>query len=207
MVTFMKCVVGLGNPGRKYARTRHNVGFMVADRISEMLDFRFSEYGFNNVASGIISNKLQQYDLSKPIKVLLAKPAVYMNRSGIAISDLLADHPTLIQNILVIHDDMDLDFGKIRFKRKGSSGGHKGVQSIIDFLNDNNFPRLKVGVGRPDPYTNPADHVLGEFDNKDLLSSVIEAAADASIVSLAFGIEEAMNRYHGNLIFGETEVK
>lgn len=198
----MKCMIGLGNPGRRYALTRHNIGFMVIDRISQKLKLKFSERGFSSVASGTVSCNLKE---AEPAEVLLVKPAVYMNRSGVAVAEILADFPVLSQDILVIHDDMDIPFGRIRFKRKGSSGGHKGVQSIIDSTGDSGFPRLKVGIGRPDSCTDPADHVLSVFDDRDLLSSVIETAACAAIVSLASGLGQAMNRYHCNLTLEEIE--
>lgn len=200
----MKCLLGLGNPGRRYALTRHNVGFMVLDRVCQKLKLSYSEQGFNNVALGTMARGL---NAEEPIRVMLVKPAVYMNRSGIAVAGLLADFPIRIQDILVIHDDMDIAYGTIRFKRKGSSGGHKGVQSIIESIGNSEFPRLKIGIGRPQLDVEPAVHVLGHFEDNDSFSSVIETAACAALMSLISGLDQAMNRYHGNSVIEEIEHK
>lgn len=198
----MKCVIGLGNPGRRYALTRHNVGFMVLHRVSQKLKIKFTDMGFSAIARGTVPCSVKGL---KSVEVLLAKPGVYMNRSGVAVAELLTDFPIEMQDILVIHDDMDIPFGAVRFKRGGSSGGHKGVQSIIDAFRDNTFARLKIGIGRPDNCVDPAEYVLSEFTEKESLSLIVETAACAVIKSLICGIDQAMNRYHGNLVFGEIE--
>lgn len=200
----MKCLIGLGNPGKRYAFTRHNVGYMVIDRIVQELGLKYTETRFSSIASGKVSSGLED---AEPFQVLLVKPAVYMNRSGVAVAEILEDFPILIQDILVIHDDMDIPFGRIRFKRKGSSGGHRGVQSIIDLTGQSDFPRLKVGIGRPEPGMDPAEHVLGEFDDDDLLSEVVETAACAAIMCLTSGPDRAMNRYNRESIIEEIENK
>lgn len=200
----MKCLLGLGNPGRRYVLTRHNVGFMVLDRVCQTLKLNYSEQGFSNLALGAVPCEIKA---GGSVKVLLVKPAVYMNRSGIAVAELLADFPVRIQDILVVHDDMDIPYGAIRFKRGGSSGGHKGVQSIIESIGDSGFPRLKLGIGRPDRGVDPAFHVLSEFQDNDSFSSVIETAACAAMTALISGLDQAMNRYHGNSVFEEIEHK
>ncbi len=198
----MKCVIGLGNPGRRYASTRHNIGFMVLDRISQKLNLGFSEKGFSSVALGTIADSSNE---SRPVKVLLAKPGTYMNRSGIAVAEILTDFPILSTDMLVVHDDLDIPFGRLRFKRKGSSGGHRGIQSIIDFIGTCDFSRLKVGIGRPDSDIDPAEYVLTSFEDGDLLSSVIDVAANAALYSLASGLGQAMNQYNRNLTVEEYE--
>ncbi|HHY17826.1 MAG TPA: aminoacyl-tRNA hydrolase [Firmicutes bacterium] len=205
----MKCVVGLGNPGKKYALTKHNAGFMVLDRISEKLGLKFSERGFSNIARGIVSGKEQGTTGASetPTEVLLVKPGTYMNRAGSAIAELLMDFPILPADMLVVHDDMDIPFGKIRFKHNGSSGGHKGIQSIIDFLGGKDFARLKIGIGRPGPFVDPSVYVLAPFEGQDLLSSIIEMAACAVLDSLVSGLDQAMNRYNHNLGFEENDDK
>jgi PTH1 family peptidyl-tRNA hydrolase len=197
----MKCILGLGNPGRKYALTRHNVGFMVVDRLARRLGVSFADRSMNDVA--LVSVNPRDYAINRgqeffrePIQVILAKPKTYMNRSGIAVEELLGDFSLTIRDILVVHDDMDLAFGKIRFKYNGSSGGHKGIQSIIDTLNDNGFPRLKIGIGRPESGVDPVEYVLSPFDDEELLSLVLDTAVSGVIDSLVFGLAEAMNRYN-----------
>ena len=197
----MKCILGLGNPGRKYALTRHNVGFMVVDRLARRLGVSFYDRSMNDVALASVNPR--DYDINRgqelfrePIQVILAKPKTYMNRSGIAVQEILGDFPLTIRDILVVHDDMDLAFGKIRFKYNGSSGGHKGIQSIIDTLNDNGFPRLKIGIGRPESGVDPVEYVLSPFDDEESLSLVLDTAVSGVIDSLVFGLAEAMNRYN-----------
>lgn len=201
MTVQMKCILGLGNPGRKYALTRHNVGFMVVDRLARRLGVSFADRSMNDVA--LVSVNPRDYAINRgqeffrePIQVILAKPKTYMNRSGIAVEELLGDFSLTIRDILVVHDDMDLAFGKIRFKYNGSSGGHKGIQSIIDTLNDNGFPRLKIGIGRPESGVDPVEYVLSPFDDEESLSLVLDTAVSGVIDSLVFGLAEAMNRYN-----------
>lgn len=201
MTVRMKCILGLGNPGRKYALTRHNVGFMVVDRLARRLGVSFADRSMNDVALASVNprdyaiNRGQEF-FREPIQVILAKPKTYMNRSGIAVEELLGDFSLTIRDILVVHDDMDLAFGKIRFKYNGSSGGHKGIQSIIDTLNDNGFPRLKIGIGRPESGVDPVEYVLSPFDDEESLSLVLDTAVSGVIDSLVFGLAEAMNRYN-----------
>lgn len=201
MTVQMKCILGLGNPGRKYALTRHNVGFMVVDKLARRLGVSFADRSMNDVALASVNprdyaiNRGQEF-FREPIQVILAKPKTYMNRSGIAVEELLGDFSLTIRDILVVHDDMDLAFGKIRFKYNGSSGGHKGIQSIIDTVNDNGFPRLKIGIGRPESGVDPVEYVLSPFDDEESLSLVLDTAVSGVIDSLVFGLAEAMNRYN-----------
>ncbi|MEX0974561.1 MAG: aminoacyl-tRNA hydrolase [Bacillota bacterium] len=180
----MKCVVGLGNPGRKYANTRHNVGYMALRELAGRLRISFSEHGFSEVAKG---------------EILLVKPLTYMNASGQAVSEVARDYGVSPADILVIHDDMDLPFGKIRIRRKGSSGGHKGIESIAAHLGTTEFPRIKIGVGRPPEGVDPVDFVLEPFSKRDAqtLEDVIWLSAAAAMSVFAKGIDWAMGEYNG----------
>ncbi|HHW17394.1 MAG TPA: aminoacyl-tRNA hydrolase [Firmicutes bacterium] len=197
----MICVVGLGNPGRKYAFTRHNVGFMVVSRLAERLSISFSEAGFSDVARGTM------FGPEGPIEVVLAKPGTYMNQSGQAVLELLSDLEARPENLLVVHDDMDLPFGRIRIRRKGSSGGHRGIESIISSLGTSEFPRLKVGIGRPAPGVDPVDYVLRPFEREETehLPLIIELAVDAVMSVATYGLDRAMSDYNGKDLLEENE--
>jgi len=148
----MRLIVGLGNPGKKYERTRHNVGFLVVDALAKAID---------------------------DPKIIILKPDTYMNRSGEAVRETMQFRKIPVKNLLVISDDADLPFGEIRVREKGSSGGHKGLQSIIDTLGTNAFTRVRVGIGRPDnPNTPLEDWVLGTWsaEEKKNLPDIIEKA-------------------------------
>jgi len=197
----MRCVVGLGNPGRKYIGTRHNVGYMVLEELLKGHSASFQEYGFSDVAH------LNLVLEGKQVEVLLVKPMTYMNRSGKAVEEILADFPLRPGDILVIHDDMDLPFGKIRIKRDGSSGGHRGVDSIIDSIGTKEFPRLKIGIGRPEPLSDPVEHVLEPFNEVEMryLPEVMKLAGSAVLDIMVYGIDQAMSRYNGKEILEDEE--
>ncbi|MGI6642953.1 MAG: aminoacyl-tRNA hydrolase [Bacillota bacterium] len=188
----MKCVVGLGNRGRKYAKTRHNVGYMVVAELARRMGTEFTESGFSDIAEGKIPGE-------PGIPVLLVKPATYMNSSGQAVLDILLHHPVVLSDMIVVHDDMDLPFGTIRLRRRGSSGGHKGVESIMASIETGDFIRLKVGIGRPAPGTDPVEHVLEPFTpwEAGLLAEVINGAAGAALDVFRHGLEWAMGEYNG----------
>jgi len=190
----MKCIVGLGNPGRKYANTRHNVGYMVLREIAGRLGVSMREHGFSEIGRGALPGPG-----SDETPVLLVKPLTYMNRSGQAALEVAEDFGVQPGDMLVIHDDMDLPFGKIRLRRKGSSGGHKGIESIADFLETTEFPRLKVGIGRPPEGVDPVEFVLKPFEQADepTLAAVVSLAASAAIDALTKGIDWAMGEYNG----------
>lgn len=189
----MKCVVGLGNPGPKYAYTRHNVGYMVISELARGVGLRFKEFGFSDVAEGSIQT------MRPPLSILLVKPGTYMNSSGQAVEEILSEFPVTPGDLLVIHDDMDLPLGTVRLKRKGGSGGHKGVQSIISSLGTGDFNRLKVGVGRPGPDGQVIDYVLKPFESDQmlLLSQVVRLGARAALDVFEYGLEWAMGEYNG----------
>ncbi|MFH1088379.1 MAG: aminoacyl-tRNA hydrolase [Patescibacteria group bacterium] len=152
----MKLIVGLGNPGSKYARTRHNIGFMVIDELAKKLDLKF------------IANKSYIGDWAKNESVELIKPQTFMNNSGSSVSKIVQKHNLLPQDILIIMDDIDIELGKLRYRTEGSSGGHKGMQSIIDALGTNEFARLKIGIGRPPFGVEPDEYVTQKFTPEQL---------------------------------------
>jgi PTH1 family peptidyl-tRNA hydrolase len=167
----VKVVVGLGNPGRQYAETRHNVGWMVVDRLAERAGW--SDRPARGASAAIVSGRYRGLD------VALVKPQTFMNLSGVAVRKALVRFRAPLDDLLVIVDDFALPFGKLRFREGGSSGGHNGLESIIDELGSNRFPRLRVGIG--DPAGRAVDHVLSRFagEERAALDKVIDAAADA----------------------------
>ncbi|MGE5579675.1 MAG: aminoacyl-tRNA hydrolase [Bacillota bacterium] len=190
----MKCIVGLGNPGRKYANTRHNVGYMVLREIAGRLGVSMREHGFSEIGRGALLGPG-----GDETPVLLVKPLTYMNRSGQAVLEVAQDFHVQPSDILVIYDDMDLPFGKIRLRRKGSSAGHKGIESIAAFLETTEFPRLKVGIGRPPEGVDPVEFVLKPYEKADeaALAGVVSLAASAASDAITKGIDWAMGEYNG----------
>jgi len=197
----LKCVVGLGNPGRKYENTRHNAGYMVLRELAGLLSLRFEEDGFSEVASAEIRPGLQNETAEQAPgeRLLLVRPLTYMNLSGRAVAEIMDMHHLDPPDLLVVHDDMDLPFGKIRVRRRGSSGGHRGIESIMEHLGTSEFPRLKIGIGRPPAGVDPADYVLQPFSAEESahLDDVLRTAAQAVLDVFAVGIERAMARYNG----------
>ncbi|MFP3869390.1 MAG: aminoacyl-tRNA hydrolase [Syntrophobacteria bacterium] len=194
----MRLVVGLGNPGKIYSLTRHNVGFMVVDRLASDHGVRLTKKGLYSLRGhGFIANH----------HVLLAKPQTLMNRSGQAVAVLLDHFNLSAQELLVIHDDLDLSFGAMKIVRGGGSGGHLGVQSIHGVLASSSYPRLKVGIGRPRFGEAVEDYVLGLWyeDQSHKVEEIAEAAAAAVTAVLADGLQKAMsvvNAQHAPLSVG-----
>lgn len=151
----MKLVVGLGNPGKRYERTRHNVGFMVIDSLAKDLNIKFKE------------NKARKVIFAKTDTIELLKPQTFMNNSGVSISAIAKKHNVAITDVLVILDDIDMKLGKIRFRKSGSSGGHKGMQSIINHLQTDKIARIKIGIGRSD-VIKPDSYVTSPFTQTEL---------------------------------------
>ena len=183
-----RLIVGLGNPGRKYASHRHNVGFQCLDRLAAAWGLSFSRRKHKALlAQGQIAG----------LKVILAKPQTFMNLSGQAVERLAHFHKLPPESILVIYDDLDLPVGRIRLRPEGGSGGHKGMRSIIEHLGTNGFPRLRVGIGRP-THGDAVDYVLGDFtpDERITIDEVYERVVSAVELWLAEGIAAAMNRYN-----------
>ena len=184
----MKLVVGLGNPGGQYAETRHNIGWMVLDRLADRAGR--SGRGRQRDASESIQIRYKGLDL------VLAKPLTYMNDSGIAVRKLLARERTPLVELLVVADDFALPFGKLRFREGGSHGGHNGLRSIIDELGTEKIARLRVGIGEPD--RGAIDHVLSKFaaDERTRLPILLDAAADAVEAWAREGTSKAANRFN-----------
>ena len=186
-------VIGLGNPGDNYKKTRHNAGFMVVDRIAEACSILFNKTKFDTLfGRGSIEG----------IDVVLAKPMAYMNRSGPLLLKLTNYFRISSEDMLVIHDDIDLAFGRLKIKEKGGDGGHKGIRSIIDAFNKDDFPRLRFGIGRgnglPGARVDVTDHVLGRFsaDEQMILNQIIDRAMNETITILCKGIKESMNIFN-----------
>lgn len=182
----MKMIVGLGNPGRKYEGTRHNVGFMVIDRLAEEWRIDVSKKEKQALTgSGFVDRE----------KVLLVKPQTFMNNSGQAVWGLIDYYADQLDDFLIVYDDMDLPNGQLRFKQKGSSGGHNGVRSIIDHINSKEFDRLKIGIGKKDQVI---AHVLSPFSKQEReeINDAVSISLEACRCWLDHGIVEAMNRYN-----------
>ena len=186
----MKLVVGLGNPGRQYEQTRHNVGWMVLDRIADRAGW--GGRGKDRDAAIVVRGRYKDTDL------VLAKPTTYMNLSGLAVRKLLAREHVPLTDLLVVYDDFDLPFGKLRMREAGSAGTHNGLRSIVAEMETQKFARLRVGIGEPSPDRDPKDHVLsrfGEAEKKDL-HAILDAAADAVEDWALVGPARAANRWN-----------
>jgi PTH1 family peptidyl-tRNA hydrolase len=184
-------VVGLGNPGRRYRRNRHNIGFMVIDKLAEMAGIRLGRVQSNAIVG---DGSLAEQSL------ILAKPQTYMNLSGNAVGSLARYYRIPMGKLLVVYDEIDLPFGTLRFREQGGSGGHNGMKSIIDRIGCD-FPRLRLGVDRPPGYMEPADYVLQNFSGDELpiVTEMIDLAVDAIQLFLQDGIEITMTRYNGQI--------
>jgi PTH1 family peptidyl-tRNA hydrolase len=182
-------VVGLGNPGNKYEDTRHNAGFMVADKIAQDFKISFNKTKFDTVfGRGFIED----------VDVLLAKPMAFMNRSGPPLQKLAHYFQIPGKDMLVIHDDIDLAFGRLKIKEKGGHGGHNGIRSIMDAFGGGDFSRLRIGVGRSAAGENVTEHVLGRFSaaKGEMVVRIISAARDAVVTVLGEGMKTGMNAYN-----------
>ncbi len=183
----MKLIVGLGNPGPQYEHTRHNVGFRVVDRLARKWGFTWSERRARAIlASGIVGTE----------KIVLAKPLTYMNLSGESVGELARWYKVSPQDILIIYDELDLPTGRVRLRPGGSAAGHNGMRDIIARLHTSDFPRLRVGIGRPKhSHMEGRDHVLSAANGDDaiLLATGEERAAEAVQMLLAQGVEATMN--------------
>ena len=183
----MKLVVGLGNPGRKYDGTRHNAGFDVLDLLAERHRLEWE----SAPADALIAKW-------RPASVLLAKPLTFMNLSGYAIGDLLRFYKIDLPDLFVVVDDANLELGRLRARPSGSAGGHNGLKSIIEALGNEEFARLRVGVGRGDARRDLADHVLAKFDPDERIevAEAVGRAADAAELFVTEGIVAVMNRFN-----------
>ncbi len=184
----MKIIVGLGNPGPLYERSRHNVGFQVVDRFAAVHHILISTKRFRSLlGKGLIDSR----------EIVLIKPMTFMNRSGETVQKVLHYFKVHCEDLIVIHDDLDLPLGTLRFKSRGGDGGHLGVRSIIESVGGNQFARLKIGIGRPPEGVDPATYVLSPFfpDEEPLIMEVVDQATEALKVMLIEGMQTAMNRF------------
>ena len=186
-------IVGLGNPGREYKDNRHNVGFMLIDRLAVRLNARMSRVQAKALVGSV------NYD---GIKLILAKPQTYMNLSGQSIQGLARFYKLPLESMIVAHDDLDLPFGSIRVRPGGGPGGQKGIASTIERLGSKDFPRLRIGIGRPPGRMDPAAYVLQDFPKADqiFLSEILDHSADAALEFVTKGLNAAMNKYNGDVI-------
>ncbi len=190
-----KCfmIIGLGNPGSRYSKTRHNIGFEVIESISREFIISLKMHPANaRVGRGRIQGR----------EVVLVQPMAYMNVSGKPVCQLAQSCGLSCEDMLIVHDDMDLAFGRIKIKEKGGSGGHKGIQSLVDAFGGGEFARLRMGIGRPEAGMNAADHVLSSFNLEEgkMLEHIISRARDAAVIVLCNGTKEAMNRFNRSII-------
>lgn len=188
----MRVIVGLGNPGDRYARTRHNVGARVIERASAQWSIPLKTVGSARMGTGRVGSS------DKLVDVALAIPLTWMNQSGTAVVELLARLGCAPQDLTVVHDDLDMEPGRLRLRRSGGAGGHNGVSSIITELNTDQFCRLKLGIGRPAPGADPADYVLEPFTKDDAtgLETGVEQAVQALACLMVEGPDAAMNKFH-----------
>ncbi len=185
----LKLLVGLGNPGREYEQTRHNVGFMVIDELAKRWNLSYNQTKFN----GLFSSHIVGTE-----KVILCKPLTYMNLSGECVRPLMDYFKMDIDDLLVIYDDLDLPVGKIRLRVKGSAGGHNGIKSLIHHLGTDQFKRIRIGIGRPQNGQKVTDYVLGRFiseEQPDIQHAIIRAA-DACEKFMTEPFLQVMNEFN-----------
>lgn len=185
-------IAGLGNPGRQYSENRHNVGFMLVSRLADHLGVSFSR---------LESKALVTKAVHIEYRLVLAKPQTYMNLSGQAVSSLLRYYKVPLENLLIAYDDVDLPLGTIRLRPGGSSGGQKGMGSIIEQLGTQDFPRLRIGIGRPPGRMDAAAYVLQDFSRGEIkiLDEVLERGVQAVLTFITDGLDIAMNQYNGTV--------
>jgi peptidyl-tRNA hydrolase, PTH1 family len=183
-------IVGLGNPGREYRENRHNVGFMVIDRLALRLKVSFSR-----LESKALVTKAE----FEGRRLVLAKPQAYMNLSGTSVGSLVRFYKIPLENLMVTYDDVDLPLGVLRIRPDGGSAGQKGMASIIERLGAQEFPRLRVGIGRPPGQMDAADYVLQNFSHQEaeILSPALDRAVEAVLTFVSLGLNTAMNQYNG----------
>lgn len=184
-----RLLVGLGNPGSRYEGTRHNVGFEVADRLAS----RWGVAAWREELGSLLTEARP-----RGVAVALAKPQGFMNCSGDSVAALVGRTGLPLDRLLVVHDDLDLPFGVLRVRLRGGAGGHNGIRSVVESLGTGEFPRLKVGVGRPPEGISGAEYVLSRFlpEEAELLPAIVERAGDAAEAVLFEGPVAAMNRFH-----------
>lgn len=183
----MRIVVGLGNPGPRYAATRHNIGFMVVDRLAAEGGGRWADQDQSQAAQVELADR----------EILLVKPQTYMNRSGIAVAAFQRRLGFAPEEMLVLLDDFLLDFGRLRLRRSGSDGGHNGLASILEHLDAPQVPRLRLGIGAPPPGEDPIEYVLSPFGTTEQVAGLVARGCQAIEVWAREGIDKAMNQFNG----------
>ena len=185
----MWIVVGLGNPGKQYSATRHNIGFMLIQRLADKLNVRLKKRKY--------SAKAAQVELEHN-PVLLVKPWTYMNKSGLAVKKLLECTGTRLNRMLVVYDDLDIPLGEIRIRKSGGPGTHNGMASIVQEIDSTEFPRIRIGIGPLPPGVDATDFVLGDFLNeeKQVIYSCLALTEESVMHILANGIEKAMTKFN-----------
>jgi len=187
-------VVGLGNPGREYAGNRHNVGFMVADLLASRVGAKFGRHkrAVAEVAEGRLG-------FGGP-KLILAKPLTYMNLAGAPVAALSQFFKVPVENVIAVHDELDVPYGQVRAKRGGGEGGHNGLRSMSRSLGSKEYARVRFGIGRPPGRQDPADYVLSDFSGAERkeLDFLVDRAADVVEAVVLEGVEWAQNKYHGS---------
>jgi len=192
----LKIVIGLGNPGSKYEFTRHNIGFRIIDSLARDMGIEFNKVKsyYSLISRGMINN----------YKVMLVKPQTFMNLSGRAVNRVVSYYKIPLQDLLIVYDDLNLELGQVRIRKKGSSGGHKGIESIMQYLNSEDIPRLRIGVGNPSLNYNfdCVSYVLSNFNNdeEDKIAEVIQLSTEAVKTIIEDGFEKAMRKYNRKLI-------
>lgn len=185
----MYVIVGLGNPGDRYKYTKHNVGFLVIDYLSKKLDINVNRIKFKSlIGEGMYDGQ----------KILLVKPQTYMNLSGESVREIINFYKIDIKNLLVIYDDIDLDLGKLRIRKKGSAGTHNGMRNIIYQIQKDDFPRYRIGISPPPKNIQLVDYVMSKFTDDEMkkLDEVIRNCSSAVLETIENGIEKAMNKYN-----------
>ncbi|HEY61592.1 MAG TPA: aminoacyl-tRNA hydrolase [Anaerolineae bacterium] len=182
-------IIGLGNPGRQYLRTRHNIGFQVLDHLAERLGTSFNK----QKAKAMVAESRYQGK-----RLMLAKPQTYMNKSGFAVHTLVKYYKIPLNHVLIVYDDVDLPLGKLRIKPSGGSGGHKGMKSIIDQFGNLSIPRLRIGIGRPPGKKQAKDYVLKEFLPSEIPQRdiALKTAVDAILEYINTGIDQTMTKFN-----------
>ncbi len=190
----MHCIIGLGNPEARYARTRHNIGFQIADHLTESLKISYR----SGKGEYVYGKGVYRFD-----PVLIVKPTTYMNRSGLAVQHVKQYFKVNSDSLLVILDDLDLPIGTLRFREKGCDGGNKGLRSIISQSGTEKIARLKVGIRNRDRIANPSSYVLSNFNRKEkvIIPELTETAAEAVLCWITNGITTAMDRFNRHFDF------
>jgi len=185
----MYLIVGIGNPGKEYDNSRHNIGFRAVDKLADRIGLKLGKRGFNS---------LYNIGSIREHKLLIIKPQTFMNNSGVAVKEAKQFYKIEDRKIIIIHDEMDLPLEKIKVKKNGGSAGHNGIKSIVQHLGTGLFPRVRIGVGKPVDKNKGVNHVLSAFtkEEKSKIDSILDRAIDAVEKIIVNGIEKAMNEFN-----------